>query len=84
MTRGAIVTALALLVPLSGSAQTAEDCQPQPDCRIAFSPLKPGAPRSPLNSRERVESGLRSGDAHIYDAPSNSFRIPSAPMNQGR
>ena len=81
MTRRIAISLLVLMVPSMTSAQTIETCQPQPDCRIAFSTLKPGAPRSPLNPQDRLDNGLKPDDAHIYNSPGNTLRIPGPPKD---
>jgi hypothetical protein len=41
-----------------------ENCKPQPQCRILYTPLKPGAPTTGLRPQEsRRDSTGRTGDA---------------------
>jgi hypothetical protein len=77
--RSFAVLATALLLCPAARAESAEACKPQPDCRIAYSSLKPGAPRTPLNLKDRERGNLGPNDVHLYDAPEDRLRIPSAP-----
>jgi hypothetical protein len=63
----------------ASAQQTAATCQPQPDCRILYSTLTPGQPRTPLSSKEGIDLGLKPGDVHIQNTPTSTLRIPLAP-----
>jgi hypothetical protein len=70
---------LAWVVRPASAQTTADSCQPQPDCRILYSTLKPGQPRTPLSSKEGIDLGLKPGDVHIQNTPTSTLRIPLAP-----
>jgi hypothetical protein len=49
---------------------TAENCTPQPECRLAFTQLKPGAP---------TRTGIKQSPDQRAPVPRDSFRIPQSP-----
>jgi|HubBroStandDraft_6_1064221.scaffolds.fasta_scaffold370171_1 hypothetical protein len=80
-----VCLAIALLVLASSASgaqelapkTTTDNCTPQPDCRLAFTRLKPGAPTG---------TGLKASENHTAQYPSqqtsrprSSFRIPKSP-----
>ena len=58
---------------------TAENCEPQPECRVLFSRLVPAAPGGGLKAQGRNPSNfdlmLRADRGELND--SKSFRLPS-------
>jgi hypothetical protein len=57
---------------------TADNCTPQPDCRLAFTTLKPGAPTGVGMKAARKDS-TQSSPSQQTLRPRDSFRIPKSP-----
>lgn len=74
-TTGAATIFLVLTATVCGADQpaskiTAENCTPQPECRLAFTKLAPGAP---------TKTGIKSNPDQQAPGPRDSFRIPRSP-----
>ena len=59
----------------TASAEDKTNCEPQPNCRLKFIVIKPGAPTPGLNSQTR---GLDTKGVILMDAGRESYRLPSA------
>lgn len=86
---------LSIATPAQADAPvTADNCKPQPDCRILYSPYRPGAPTGGLNDRgaiviqgnsaEPVASVPNKNNNSSTDDARKSFRIPSDTVDMER
>jgi hypothetical protein len=83
-----VILVLLLSVPICNAQQpasksTPDTCKPQPECRLAFTKLKPGAPTD-LGAKPSEKNRVNQQTPMQLQQTRDSFRIPNSPQEDSR